>query len=497
MSIPTTIMELEITPVELETQKGPISTTVTIIETSKSTTLSEHYSQREKNIWRKVLDVKEAKKQASISVPMVITNLSYYLITLVSVIFASRFGALELAGSTLANSWATVTGLALTTGLSGALETLCGQAYGANIHRMLGIYLQSSTIISFIFSVVASISWFFSEPILIFLHQDHQVAKVASSYLKCLIPGLFAYGFLQCILRFLQTQSVVKPLILCSLVPLGIHIGLTYLLVHCTPLGFKGAPLAAGLSLWLSVLMLALYLKYSVKFKHTLEGLSMESIHHLLPNIRLAISSAVMVCLEFGVFELLVLLAGLMPNSETSTALIALCVITETVSYMIISGLSAAVSTRVSNEIGAGNINHAKKAMIVTAKLSVILALTISLSLIVAHNLWASLFSNSSLLKDEFASITPLLAISMLLDSAQGILSGVARGCGWQHLGALTNFAAFYIVGTPISVVLGFKVGLQTKGLWIGLICGLCFQCCILLLITFCSKWTQLKLSEH
>ncbi|XP_042491911.1 protein DETOXIFICATION 18-like [Macadamia integrifolia] len=488
-------MGLEITPVEIDT--SPISATVTITETSNSTTISEHHSQRGKTIWRKVLDVKEAKKQVSISVPMIITNLSFYLITLVSVMFAGRLGQLELAGSTLGNSWATVTGIALTTGLSGALETLCGQAYGANAYRMLGIYLQSSAIISFIFSVVASILWFFSEPILVLLHQDPQVAQVASIYLKCLIPGLFAYGFLQCILRFLQTQSVVKPLIVCSLVPLGIHIGLTYLLVHLTPLGFKGAPVAAVLSLWLSVFMLAFYLKYSVKFKLTLEGFSMESIHHLLPNMKLALSSAVMVCLEFGVFELLVLLAGLMPNSETKTSLIALCVITETVSYMLTSGLSAAVSTRVSNEIGAGNISHAKKAMIVTIKLSVVLGLTISISLIVAHNLWVSFFSNSYLLKDEFASITPLLAISMLLDSAQGILSGVARGCGWQHLAALTNFAAFYIIGTPISVVLGFKAGLYTKGLWIGLICGLYFQCCILLVITFCNKWTQVKLSEH
>ncbi|PON40078.1 hypothetical protein PanWU01x14_300210 [Parasponia andersonii] len=49
---------------------------------------------------------------------------------------------LQLAGATLANSWATVTGYAFMAhflslsfflnGLSGALETLCGQGFGAN-----------------------------------------------------------------------------------------------------------------------------------------------------------------------------------------------------------------------------------------------------------------------------------------------------------------------------------------------------------------------------
>ncbi|KAL6010066.1 hypothetical protein ACLOJK_000497 [Asimina triloba] len=63
--------------------------------------------------WRKLLDVEEAKNQTFFAVPMIITNICYYSITLVSVMFAGHLGPLELAGSTLANSWATVTGLAL------------------------------------------------------------------------------------------------------------------------------------------------------------------------------------------------------------------------------------------------------------------------------------------------------------------------------------------------------------------------------------------------
>jgi antibiotic biosynthesis monooxygenase (ABM) superfamily enzyme len=62
--------------------------------------------------WKKVLDVEEAKNQILFSLPMILTNVFYYLITLVSVMFAGHLGELELAGATLANSWATVTGFA-------------------------------------------------------------------------------------------------------------------------------------------------------------------------------------------------------------------------------------------------------------------------------------------------------------------------------------------------------------------------------------------------
>lgn len=62
--------------------------------------------------WIKLLDVEEGKDQVLFSLPMILTNAFYYLITLVSVMFAGHLGQLELAGATLGNSWCTVTGIA-------------------------------------------------------------------------------------------------------------------------------------------------------------------------------------------------------------------------------------------------------------------------------------------------------------------------------------------------------------------------------------------------
>ncbi|XP_077210651.1 protein DETOXIFICATION 18-like [Tasmannia lanceolata] len=462
-----------------------------------STIRGEEEEEEEKRWWSKLLDVEEAKKQVLFSIPMMITNLSYYSIALVSVMFAGHLGDLQLAGSTLANSWATVSGLALMVGLSGALETLCGQGFGAKVYSMLGIYLQASIITSFLFSVIVSVFWFYSEPILILLHQDPEIAKMAGLFLRYLIPGIFAYGFVQCILRFLQTQNIVIPLVIFSLIPLVIHVGITYVLVHHTSLGFKGAALAAAISFWISFLMLSFYVKYSKKFRSTWEGFSLESLQYLLPNMKLAIPSAMMLGLENCAFQVVVILAGLMQNSKNTTSLIAICVNIGAVAVMITYGFSATVSTRVSNELGAGNIDRAKKAMAVTVKLSVVLALASVSTLAFGHDILASCFSNSQLIKKEFASMTPLLSASILLDSVQGVLSGVARGCGWQHLVAWTNLAAFYIVGIPMSILLAFKFKLYAKGLWIGLICGLFCQACTLVVITLRTKWKKMELSVN
>ncbi|XP_038685605.1 protein DETOXIFICATION 19-like isoform X1 [Tripterygium wilfordii] len=446
--------------------------------------------------WKRVLDVEEAKKQVFFALPMILTNVFYYLIPLVSVMFAGHLSELELAGATLANSWATVTGFAFTTGLSGALETLCGQGFGAKLYKMLGIHLQASCIVSFLFSILVSVLWFYTEPILILLHQDHDIAKTAALYMKYLIPGLFAYGFLQNILRFLQTQSVVMPLVVLSAFPMGIHIGIAYSLVHWTDLGFTGAPLAASISLWMSFIVLATYVICSKKFQHTWDGFSFEPFSYITANLKLALPSAAMVCLEYWAFEILVFLAGLMPNSEMTTSLVAMCVNTETIAYMLTYGLSAAASTRVSNELGAGNPSKAKSAMAVTLKLSVLLGLTVVLALALGHNIWAGLFSDSPAIVIEFASMTPLLAISITLDAVQGVLSGVARGCGWQHLAVYANLATFYLIGMPIASLLGLKLKLYAKGLWIGLISGLFCQTSTLVFITLSARWTKVDLSR-
>ena len=59
-----------------------------------------------------VVDTEEAWAQLQFAVPMVVTNMSYYGIPLVSVMFSGHLGDVHLAGATLGNSWATVTGYA-------------------------------------------------------------------------------------------------------------------------------------------------------------------------------------------------------------------------------------------------------------------------------------------------------------------------------------------------------------------------------------------------
>ena len=46
------------------------------------------------------------------------------------------------------------------------------------------------------------------------------------------------------------------------------------------------------------------------------------------------------------------------------------------------------------------------------------------------------------------------------------------KGSGRQYIGAVTSFVAYYIIGIPVGIVLGFKTDLGVIGLWAGMTIG-------------------------
>ncbi|XP_059309369.1 protein DETOXIFICATION 18-like [Lycium ferocissimum] len=442
----------------------------------------------------------EHTKQIMILWPMIVLSSNFLFTNLVSIMFAGHLGKLELAASSLANSWATVTGFSFMFGLSGALETLCSQAYEARRYTMLAIHLQTSCIISFFSSTVIAVIWWYSDSILInFFHQDRDIAKEAGVFLKFLIPGLFAYGVLQNVLRFLRAQSILESIVGLPWASFVIHICIIpYALVHWIGLGFKGASLATSISIWISLLMMGLYVFFSNRCNHIVwDGFSFEPFHHILTYLKLALPSAAIVCLEYCAFEILVLLAGLMPNPETTTSIIAMSVNTQAIVHFIFSGACVATSTRVANELGAGNPDRVKHVVSVTLVKSIIVGLAIWLTLFYYHIAWAGLFSDRAEIINKFASMTPLLLISNIFDISQGILSGVARGLGWQRCAMCINLGTLYFIGMPIACLIAFKFNLQTQGLWIGLICALGCQASGSLLLTLLTRWKKVEGSTN
>lgn len=180
-------------------------------------------------------------------------------------------------------------------GIGSALETICGQAYGAKQYHLLGVNMQRAMLVLMLMCIPISFLWVFTGSILTSFGQDLEISTQAGIYARWLIPSIFPYGLLQCQLRFLQTQNIVKPLVISTGITSLVHVLVCWILIFRFDLGNKGAALSSAISYWFNVLILAIYINFSPICQKTWTGFSKEGVKNLFSFLSLGLPSALMV----------------------------------------------------------------------------------------------------------------------------------------------------------------------------------------------------------
>ncbi|KAL8250027.1 hypothetical protein R6Q59_033720 [Mikania micrantha] len=382
--------------------------------------------------WTIMLVLAEVKRTCYIALPMVVVLVSQYLLRAMSMSMVGRLGQLELAGTAVATSFTNVIGFSLLFGMASALETLCGQAYGAQQYHKIGAYTYAAMISLILVCFPISVLWVYVDKLLVLVGQDPLISAQARKFSVWLIPILFPYAILQLIMRYLLSQCLIFPMLWSSVAFLVLHVPLCWALVFKLGFGTAGAALAIGISYTLNAILLGVYLYRSKACEKTHATCLGDVVSSIKEFIRFAIPSAVMICLEWWSYEIVVLLSGLLPNPQLETSVLSVCLTVDILHYYIPYSLGVAVSTRVSNELGSGNPMAAKTALLavsVVGALEVIIASTI---LFGSRSVLGCAFGKEKELVDYVKDMTPLLCVSAI----QTILSGVARGSGWQDTGA-------------------------------------------------------------
>ncbi|GAB4853592.1 Protein DETOXIFICATION 16 [Ancistrocladus abbreviatus] len=435
--------------------------------------------------------VAEVKKQLKLAGPLMSVNLLVNCLQVISVMFVGHLGELPLSGASMATSFASVTGCSLMMGMGSALDTFCGQSFGAKQYHMLGIHMQRAMLVLLLLSIPLALIWANTGTILRFLGQDPQISAEAVLYARFMIPSIFAYGLFQCHVRFLQTQNNVVPMMITAGFTTLLHILICYLMVFKSGLGNKGAALSNAISCWINVFLLAIYVRISPSCKKTWTGFSQEALLDIPKFLRLAIPSAIMLCLEIWSFEMMVLLSGLLPNPKLETSVLSISLNTCSLVYMMPLGLSGAISTRVSNELGAGQPRAARLAVCVALCMVATEGILAASIMILGRKIWGYSYSKEEKVVKYVGEMLVLIAGSHFIDGIQSVLSGTARGCGWQRIGAFVNLGAYYLVGIPCSLLLAFFFHFGGKGLWMGIIAALSVQALLLLVITLRTDWDK------
>ncbi|PKI58917.1 hypothetical protein CRG98_020663 [Punica granatum] len=188
-----------------------------------------------------------------------------------------------------------------------------------------------------------------------------------------------------------------------------------------------------------------------------------------------------------------------MKNASVAISAFSICLNISAWAFMIFLGFLIGVSVRVSNELGRGNAKAAKFSIKVIMSTSVSIGVFFWIFCLVFDSQIAHIFTSEEDIAEEVASLSVLLAFTILLSSIQPVLSGVAVGAGRQSMVAYVNIGCYYVIGVPLGVVLGYVANLQVQGIWIGMTIGGAMQTLVLGVITYRTNWDEqvLKASKR
>lgn len=114
-----------------------------------------------------------------------------------------------------------------------------------------------------------------------------------------------------------------------------------------------------------------------------------------------------------------------------------------------------------------------------------------SIAIVICGPVLGYVFSEDKEVIQYVNEMAPFLAVSIVMDSLQAVLSGVAKGSGWQHIGAYVNLGSYYVVCIPVALVMAFVLHLQGKGLWTGLAAGATVQSIALSIVAAFTNWDK------
>ena len=372
-------------------------------------------------------------------------------------------------------------------GLGGttAIDTIASASFtGSKNKHDLGIILQRAFVVLTIFYIPIVVLWIFSGPVFRALGQEEYIARDGSKFLLALIPGGLGYIFFECMKKYLQAQELMRAGTYVLLITSPINAGLNYLFVYTLDIGLLGAPIATGISYWLSFLLLLAYTRFVAGWE-CWGGFDRKCLHNITTFARIAALGVVHVGTEWWAFEIVAIVAGQL--GTTALASQSVIMTADQLMYTIPFGVGVATSARVGNLLGARDARGAARAANTAACLSMMLGVVVLTILMGTKDNFARLFNNNEDVVRLTAEVLPYVALFQIADGLNGSQGGALRGMGRQHVGAAVNIISYYCGALPLGIWLAFH-GWSLAGLWLG-------QCLALYLVGF-VEWAIVAFSN-
>lgn len=411
----------------------------------------------------------------SLSWPIILAQLGTISMSLVDTAILGRVSVDDFAGASIGRAigFAAAT---MTMGIATALEPLASQALGAN-EPARAWQAFTATVRATLMSSMPSFA--FAMAITLALRPlgvEATVIARARAFLIGQAPQMAFLGVFLAAKVFLQAHRITWPAVVGALSANVVNVVTCAVLVRgdaaLAVVGIRGVGLPAlgafggGLALSIAtfVLMAAVLLPaFRLRPKEAAERVPARLVWKLGAPVGLHMLA------EYGVFTMVALLAAKLGARVASAHQIAIAL--SSFMYMGALGVGGATAVRVGLAVGGGR-SARRPGLLGIGVGSAFMSLGIVLFAVFPTEL-TDLFTDDPAVIALGASLLRVAAIFQLFDGVQVVIGGALRGAGDVRFPFVINVVAYWLLGLPAALLLGFTFHYGAVGLWVGLTLGL------------------------
>ncbi|HEX4636862.1 MAG TPA: MATE family efflux transporter [Rhizomicrobium sp.] len=429
----------------------------------------------------------EARELLRLAVPLAATQLAQMIILATDTVMLGHFSKEALAAAALGNTIYFLVWL-LGSGMPMAVSPVIAHVQGRHSLRAkpcdqrevriaVRMGFWSVTMVSLPLLAIL----IFTQPILLFLHQQPRLASDAAIFMSGLAWGLpFALGFQ--VLRSFSTalSRPAAPLVVIVLAVLW-NAGFDYALIFghfgLPRLGLFGAGLAsAGSNIFSFLAMLAVCLLVpALKRYHILHRFRHAHWPSFAELFRLGLPIGVTMVFEVALFNGAALVMGTFGLASLAAHQIAITI--PSLTFMIPLGIGLAATVRVGLATGAGDREEARRAGFTAILMgAAFMCVTALILLLWPREIAVLWLPDDAANRDVLALAVGFLHVAaafQLMDGVQVTAAMSLRGLKDARGPMWLAGASYWLAGAPMGIALAFWAGMRGMGIWLGLAFGL------------------------
>ncbi|WP_051710983.1 MATE family efflux transporter [Andreprevotia chitinilytica] len=410
--------------------------------------------------------------------PIMIGQLASTGTAFVDAVMAGHVSAGDLAAVSIgASIWVML--LVTLIGLTLAASPLIAHAVGAREYSVIPGITQQALYQSLVWGVIAWLVTRAALPVFDHLGLNPAVTYKAREFLKAISWALPAFALYRTLYGYSASLNATKPMMVIALLGLALNIPANWVLIYghfgFPALGAVGCGWASSFVIWLTLIMMVVWLRVSPVYRDTYPLRHWQRIdwHAQWRLLKLGLPMGGMFFVEVSAFSGISLLIAELGTVSVASHQIALNM--SSLTFMIPSGLGTAMTVRVGQALGAKDPAYARFIGWTGLRIGLAVAAVMATFMVLGNHWIASWYTRDVAVQTMAATLLLFSGVFQLADATQVVAAGVLRGYKITRQPMLIHLTAFWLIGIPLGYALAFYADMGARGFWIALILALAF----------------------